>query len=56
MGSNQNPVICLPSVFRKALENENRMCMCGFMAAECDDLPEAVKAEVQTFADVHVAC
>jgi TetR/AcrR family transcriptional regulator, transcriptional repressor for nem operon len=54
----QNPVICLreyPGVFRKALENENRMCMCGFMAAEYDDLPEAVKAEVQTFADVHVA-
>ena len=44
-----------PEVFRKALESNNRMCMCSFMAAEYDDLPEAVKREVQTFADVNVA-
>ncbi len=44
-----------PEVFRKALANDNRMCMCGFMAAEYDDLPAAVKAEVKAFADVHVA-
>ena len=31
------------------------MCLCSFMAAEYDDLPDAVKAEVQTFADVNVA-
>lgn len=42
-------------MFRRALENGNRMCMCGFMAAESDDLPPAVKAEVQAFADVNVA-
>jgi TetR/AcrR family transcriptional repressor of nem operon len=53
-----DPVRCLrryPDVFRKALENDNRMCLCSFMAAEHDDLPEAVKREVQTFADVNVA-
>ena len=44
-----------PDVFRKALETGNRMCLCSFMAAEYDDLPEAVKREVQTFADVNVA-
>jgi TetR/AcrR family transcriptional regulator, transcriptional repressor for nem operon len=44
-----------PDVFRKALESDNRICMCSFMAAEHDDLPEAVKREVQTFADVNVA-
>jgi TetR/AcrR family transcriptional repressor of nem operon len=44
-----------PGLFREALELENRMCLCGFMAAEYDDLPEAVKREVQTFADVNVA-
>jgi hypothetical protein len=38
-----------------ALESDNRMCLCSFMAAEYDDLPEAVKKEVQTFADVNVA-
>ena len=53
-----DPVRCLrqyPEVFRKALANGNRMCLCSFMAAEYDDLPDAVKQEVQTFADVNVA-
>ena len=31
------------------------MCLCSFMAAEYDDLPDAVKKEVQAFADVNVA-
>ena len=44
-----------PETFRWALESENRMCLSGFMAAEYDDLPEAVKKEVQIFADVNVA-
>ena len=44
-----------PQVFRKALETDNRMCLCSFMAAEYDDLPEAVKREVQVFADINVA-
>ena len=54
----KDPILCLrayPGVFRKALENENRMCMCGFMAAEYDDLPGKVKVEVKAFADIHVA-
>jgi len=53
-----DPVRCLrryPDVFRKALENGNRMCLCSFMSAEVEDLPGAVKKEVQTFADVNVA-
>lgn len=44
-----------PDTFRKALENDNRMCLCSFMAAEYDDLPDAVKTEVQSFNDVNVA-
>lgn len=44
-----------PVTFRTALENDNRMCLCSFMAAEFDDLPEPVKKEVQTFADVNVS-
>ncbi len=31
------------------------MCLSSFMAAEYDDLPEAVRTEVQAFADVNVA-
>jgi TetR/AcrR family transcriptional repressor of nem operon len=58
LAETSDPVHCLrqyPDVFRKSLESDNRMCLCSFMAAEYDDLPEAVKKEVQTFADVNVA-
>jgi TetR/AcrR family transcriptional repressor of nem operon len=44
-----------PEIFRTSLTSDNRMCLSSFMAAEYDDLPEAVKKEVQTFADVNVA-
>lgn len=53
-----DPLRCLgrfPEVFRTALETGNRMCLCSFMAAEYDDLPEAVRQEVRAFAEVNTA-
>ena len=53
-----DPIGCLrqyPGTFRKSLEDENRICLSSFMAAESDDLPEPVKQEVRAFADVNVA-
>jgi len=44
-----------PETFRWALENDNRMCLCSFMSAQFDDLPDVVKTEVQAFADVNIA-
>jgi TetR/AcrR family transcriptional regulator, transcriptional repressor for nem operon len=44
-----------PDIFRRSLENDNRLCLGSFMSAEYDDLPEAVKKEVRTFADINVA-
>jgi TetR/AcrR family transcriptional repressor of nem operon len=44
-----------PGLFRESLDAENRMCLCSFMAAEYDDLPDPVKTEVQAFADINVA-
>lgn len=44
-----------PETFRWALANENRMCLASFMSAENEELPEAVRKEVQAFADVNVA-
>jgi TetR/AcrR family transcriptional repressor of nem operon len=41
-------------VFRAALVNDNRMCLCGIMAAEHDDLPVEVRAEVDRFTEVNV--
>jgi TetR/AcrR family transcriptional repressor of nem operon len=50
-----SPLRQYPDTFRKALESGNRICLCSFMAAERDDLPDVVMKEVQTFADVNVA-
>jgi TetR/AcrR family transcriptional repressor of nem operon len=42
------------ALFRKALADENRMCLCGMLAAEFDSLPKPVRAEVSAFADVNI--
>jgi TetR/AcrR family transcriptional repressor of nem operon len=54
-GDARKALLAYPALFRASLKAENRMCLAGFMAAEYDDLPEAVKVEVQAFADVNVA-
>jgi TetR/AcrR family transcriptional repressor of nem operon len=41
-------------IFRTALVDDNRMCLCGIMAAEYDDLPDEVRVEVDGFTDVNV--
>jgi TetR/AcrR family transcriptional repressor of nem operon len=58
LAASDDPIVCLreyPDTFRTALQNDNRMCLCSFMAAEYDDLPDTVKKEVQTFADVNIS-
>ncbi len=57
LAGSQNPKTCIRNytdVFRAALLNNNRMCLCGIMAAERDDLPAEVRAEVDRFTDVNV--
>ena len=44
-----------PGIFRLSLENDNRMCLSSFMAAEADGLPVQVLKEVQAFADINTA-
>ena len=44
-----------PETFRWALESSNRICLCSFMAAEYDDLPDPVKHEVLTFSEVNIS-
>lgn len=41
-------------IFRTALMDDNRMCLCGIMAAEYDDLPDEVRVEVDGFTDLNV--
>ena len=42
------------AIFRVALENQNRMCLCGILAAEVQDLPAQVRLEVQNFNDANL--
>lgn len=44
-----------PELFRRSLEEGNRICLCSFMGAEYDDLPDTVKTEMRTFADGNIA-
>lgn len=58
LAGSSEPLDCLrryPETFRKALTDDNRICLCSFMAAEIGDLPDVVRKEVQTFADVNIA-
>lgn len=41
-------------IFRLALVDDNRMCLCGIMAAEHHDLPVEVRAEIDRFTEVNV--
>lgn len=55
--SSTDPHQCLqlyPSIFRKSLRDDNRLCLSSFMAAEYEDLPDQVSKEVEAFADVNV--
>jgi TetR/AcrR family transcriptional repressor of nem operon len=57
-GRNSDPKQSLrdyPETFRMSLENGNRLCLGSFLGAEYDDLPEPVRRQVQTFADVNIA-
>jgi TetR/AcrR family transcriptional repressor of nem operon len=40
--------------FRRALENGNRMCLCGVLGAEYDELPDSVKDEIEGFVEDNV--
>lgn len=58
LDDSRDPISALreyPKIFRRSLESDNRLCLCSFMSAEYDDLPQEVTAEVQTFAEINVA-
>ena len=58
LSESHDPAWCMAryaEIFRSALTNDNRMCLCGIMSAELDDLPGEVRAEVDRFAEVNIA-
>ena len=57
LAESQDPSTCIrryTDVFRAALLNDNRMCLCGILAAEHHDLPPEVRTEVDGFTDANV--
>ncbi|MGR9079350.1 TetR/AcrR family transcriptional regulator [Rhizobium leguminosarum] len=57
LASSENATWCMDrytEIFRSALANDNRMCLCGIMSAELDDLPTEVRTEVDKFAAMNV--
>lgn len=57
LANSRDPTWCMDryiEIFRSALENNNRMCLCGIMSAELDDLPNEVRVEIDKFADTNV--
>ena len=56
--THSDPKACVrlyPCIFRKSLEDGNRLCLSSFMAAEYEDLPDEVSREIRAFADINVA-
>jgi TetR/AcrR family transcriptional repressor of nem operon len=57
LATSDDPIWCIDrytEIFRSALANDNRMCLCGIMSAELDDLPSEVRTEVDKFAAMNV--
>jgi len=57
LATSSDPAWCMDrytEIFRSALANDNRMCLCGIMSAELDDLPPEVRTEVDKFAEMNV--
>jgi TetR/AcrR family transcriptional repressor of nem operon len=57
LATSGDPAWCMDryaEIFRSALANDNRMCLCGIMSAELDDLPSEVRTEVDKFAEMNI--
>ena len=57
LATSQDPAWCMDryiEIFRSALANDNRMCLCGIMSAELDDLPPEVRIEIDKFVATNV--
>lgn len=57
LATSQDPTWLLDryvEVFRAALANDNRMCLCGIMSAEMENLPDEVRQEVDKFTQMNL--
>jgi TetR/AcrR family transcriptional repressor of nem operon len=53
--SGKNPIDVYTQLFRDALVNDKKMCLCGLLGAESDSLPDKVRIEVKRFFSENLA-
>jgi TetR/AcrR family transcriptional regulator, transcriptional repressor for nem operon len=53
-GPNAGTIKAWRAAFRRALEQDGRMCLCGMLGAEIGGLPPEIVSEVQHFFDQSV--
>jgi len=53
-GDTATLLVYYASLFKGALQQDNKMCLCGMLGAEATSLPDAVKVEVSQFFDKNV--
>lgn len=51
---NRNPIDVYTQLFRNALLNDNKMCLCGLLGAQNESLPDKVRVEVKRFFDLNL--
>jgi TetR/AcrR family transcriptional repressor of nem operon len=51
----KNPINVYINLFRNALVQDKKMCLCGLLGAESDSLPEKVRYETKLFFERNIA-
>ncbi|MEO9944560.1 MAG: TetR/AcrR family transcriptional regulator [Paraglaciecola sp.] len=51
----KNPIDTYTQIFKHALLNDNKMCLCGLLGAQNESLPEKVQTEVKRFFSKNLA-
>ena len=55
LAKGENPIDAYTQLFRNALLNDNKMCLCGLLGAQGESLPEKVRVEVKRFFNENLA-
>lgn len=50
----KNPINVYISLFRNALVQDKKMCLCGLLGAESDSLPDKVRYETKRFFELNI--
>lgn len=51
----KNPIDVYINLFRNALVQDKKMCLCGLLGAESDSLPDKVRYETKRFFELNIA-